>query len=196
MVENFGDAPFYPDDVPTVTVAAMTRCIAAVNEVGLPVGVNVLRNDGLAAMTIAAVTGAAFMRVNVLSGTMFTDQGVIEGRAAELARLRASIGPDVEGDGRRIRETCHTAGWPNDHRRRHRPVGAFGSRRGHRLGNRYGQRSKHRRRRHVRQAIPDAPLYLGSGVAEHNVQAFLNAATGVIVGTSIKTGGTTSPRRP
>ena len=32
--------------------------------------------------------GAAFVRVNVLSGAMVTDQGVIESEAAELMRLR------------------------------------------------------------------------------------------------------------
>ena len=47
MVENFGDAPFYADDVPKVTIAAMTAAISAVAAVGLPTGVNVLRNDGL-----------------------------------------------------------------------------------------------------------------------------------------------------
>ena len=31
MVENFGDVPFFPDDVPAVTVAAMTRVITEVS---------------------------------------------------------------------------------------------------------------------------------------------------------------------
>jgi len=30
MIENFGDAPFFADSVPPVTVAAMTRAAAAV----------------------------------------------------------------------------------------------------------------------------------------------------------------------
>ncbi|MEE9473799.1 MAG: BtpA/SgcQ family protein, partial [Acidimicrobiia bacterium] len=49
IVENFGDVPFYPDDVPATTVAAMTRAVLAIQEnVSIPVGLNVLRNDGLA----------------------------------------------------------------------------------------------------------------------------------------------------
>ncbi len=95
MVENFGDAPFFADDVPKVTVAAMTKAVDAVTASGLPIGVNVLRNDALAALSIAAATGAAFIRVNVLSGSMFTDQGEITGKAAEVARLRDAICPDV-----------------------------------------------------------------------------------------------------
>ncbi|NIW74677.1 MAG: phosphorybosylanthranilate isomerase, partial [Gemmatimonadetes bacterium] len=42
-----------------------------------------------------AATGARFIRVNVLSGSMFTDQGPIVGRAAEVARLRAALHPDL-----------------------------------------------------------------------------------------------------
>lgn len=95
-VENFGDAPFFRDDVPKVTVAAMTRAVAAVAEaVDVPIGVNVLRNDAKAALAIASVTGAAFIRVNVLSGTMWTDQGLVVGDAAEVLRLRTVIAPDT-----------------------------------------------------------------------------------------------------
>ncbi|NIR36285.1 MAG: phosphorybosylanthranilate isomerase, partial [Actinobacteria bacterium] len=51
MVENFGDAPFFADAVPAVTATAMTRVVtelAAATD--LPIGVNVLRNDGLTAV--------------------------------------------------------------------------------------------------------------------------------------------------
>ena len=95
MVENLGDAPFFPDEVPQITVAAMTRAVDAIGAVGLPTGVNVLRNDALAALSIAAITAASFIRVNVLTGTMFTDQGPIVGRAAEVERFRSLHCPDV-----------------------------------------------------------------------------------------------------
>ena len=96
IVENFGDAPFFASTVPPETVAAMTVAASAVGSVGVPFGVNVLRNDAFAALGIAAVTGAAMIRVNILTGTMFTDQGPIVGPAAELARRRAALAPDVE----------------------------------------------------------------------------------------------------
>jgi len=96
LVENFGDAPFHADDVPKLTVAAMTRVVrAVVDAVDVPVGVNVLRNDALAALAIAAVTGAGFIRVNVLTGLMYTDQGPLVGRADAVARFRAAVAPDV-----------------------------------------------------------------------------------------------------
>jgi len=95
MVENFGDAPFYTDDAPKVTIAAMSRAVSEVAAIGLPTGVNVLRNDGLGALAVAAATGARFIRINVLSGTMYTDQGPIVGSAALVARARRELCPDV-----------------------------------------------------------------------------------------------------
>ena len=97
MIENFGDVPFHADVVAAETVASITRAVMSVAaETGLPLGVNVLRNDALAALGIAAATGADFIRVNVLTGLMYTDQGPVVGRAAEVARKRASICPSVE----------------------------------------------------------------------------------------------------
>ena len=96
MVENFGDAPFYPDDVPKHVVAEMTALVGAVREeTHLPVGVNVLRNDAEAALSVAAATGASAIRVNVHAGARVTDQGVVEGRAHETVRLRDRLDCDV-----------------------------------------------------------------------------------------------------
>ncbi len=58
IVENFGDAPF-AKYAPKETVAAMTVIVSGiVRAAKVPVGVNVLRNDGVAAISIAAATGA------------------------------------------------------------------------------------------------------------------------------------------
>lgn len=95
IVENFGDVPFWRGAVPPETVAAMTRLATVVAaESSLPLGINVLRNDPLAALAIAQVSGARFLRVNVLSGATVTDQGVIEGQAAELLRRRRLLGAE------------------------------------------------------------------------------------------------------
>jgi membrane complex biogenesis BtpA family protein len=96
IVENFGDAPFYPEEVPDHVVAEMTALVGAVRAaVPAPVGVNVLRNDATAAMSVAAATGAGFVRVNVHAGARVTDQGVTEGRAHETLRLRDRIDCEV-----------------------------------------------------------------------------------------------------
>ena len=92
LVENFGDAPFFRGRVPAETVAAMAVLADEARRVsGLPLGVNVLRNDGLSALAVAAATGARFVRVNVLVGARVTDQGVIDSEAAELLRLRRAL---------------------------------------------------------------------------------------------------------
>jgi uncharacterized protein len=94
VVENFGDTPFVPRDVHPVTIAAMTRCALAVADAApsLALGINVLRNDARAALAIAAATAATMVRVNVHSGAMLTDQGLIEGRAHETLRERRALG--------------------------------------------------------------------------------------------------------
>ncbi len=88
MVENFGDVPF-PKYVDRTTVAAFTAVAKVIREeIGIPLGINVLRNDGMAAYSIAYAVKADFIRVNVLSGVAYTDQGIVEGIAHELAKLR------------------------------------------------------------------------------------------------------------
>ena len=101
LVENFGDAPFFAERVPPETVAALTLAVERVRRAAtrgsrtLPFGINVLRNDARAALGIAAATGASFVRINVHVGAAVTDQGLIQGRAAETLRERARLSPDV-----------------------------------------------------------------------------------------------------
>ncbi|WP_297515126.1 BtpA/SgcQ family protein [Thermococcus sp.] len=96
MIENFGDVPF-PKTVDKVTVASFTAVAKAIrDEVSVPVGINVLRNDGIAAYSIAYAIKADFIRVNVLSGIAFTDQGIIEGIAHELAKLRKLLPSKIQ----------------------------------------------------------------------------------------------------
>src|SRR5438445_6645329 len=60
LFENFGDRPFHKSP-PKETIAAMTRVIAdVVRDVRCTFGLNVLRNDPLGALAIAAATGASF----------------------------------------------------------------------------------------------------------------------------------------
>lgn len=97
IIENFFDAPFPKSRVDPAVVSAMTSIVSRLMElVSQPIGINVLRNDSLSAMAIASCTGAAFIRVNVLSGVMATDQGLIEGCAHELLRYRRELGSNVK----------------------------------------------------------------------------------------------------
>jgi membrane complex biogenesis BtpA family protein len=193
VVENFGDRPFARGRVEAETVAAMTRVITEIaSEVRLPFGVNVLRNDALSALAIAAATGAAFIRVNVHTGAMLTDQGIIEGDAYTTLRKRATLAPDVLIFA--------------DHLVKHAtPLAAMDpvqSARDLRLrgladaiivtGAETGAAADPERLRKLRDSV-DAPLLLGSGLTAQNAHQFADAdgadADGAIVGTSIQRDG-------
>ncbi len=193
MIENFGDVPFYADDVPKVTVAAMTRAVAEVRAaVGIGVGVNVLRNDAAAALAVAAATGASLIRVNVLSGTMYTDQGPVTGRAAEVVRLRDATAPDasiladvfvkhaVAPAGLTIGEAAA------DLAERALADGVIVS------GPSTGVEASQSELQAVRNAIGTTPLVIGSGASADNVGRLLQLADTVIVGTSVKRDGSTT----
>jgi len=97
IVENLGDVPFHPGRVAPYTVAAMTRVALAVRRAapGPRLGINVLRNDALSALSVAAAAGADFIRVNVHAGAMITDQGLIQGEARGTLLERASLAAPV-----------------------------------------------------------------------------------------------------
>lgn len=95
IVENFNDDPFFAETVDPETVAAMTLASQAVGAAThLPLGINVLRNSWRAAIGIAAVVGAKFIRINILTDALVTDQGIIQGCAAQLVRQRKMLGAD------------------------------------------------------------------------------------------------------
>jgi membrane complex biogenesis BtpA family protein len=100
IVENYGDAPFFKESVPPESIAALALALREVLGVAKkkPVGVNVLRNDARAALGLAVVTGAAFVRVNVHCGAAATDQGIVEGRASETLRVRDLLGASTPGE--------------------------------------------------------------------------------------------------
>ncbi|MCH8989513.1 MAG: BtpA/SgcQ family protein [Chloroflexi bacterium] len=97
IVENFGDVPFRTGRLDPETIAGMTVAVERVkNVVSVPVGINMLRNDALSALGIAAVTGARFIRVNVHYGVMAAEEGLIEGEAFQTMRRRRALGADVK----------------------------------------------------------------------------------------------------
>ncbi len=195
-VENFGDAPFFADDVPAETVAAMTLAVAAVRETGVPVGVNVLRNDALSALGIAAATGARFIRVNVLTGMMNTDQGPIIGRAAELQRKRAVLAPEVEvWADVMVKHAVSPPGLEparaaEDTVERGLADAVIFS------GTGTGTIPDLEMARLIRRGVPEhTRIVAGSGVGRANLAAILEVADTVIVGSDLKEDGVAS-RRP
>lgn len=195
MVENFGDVPFYADTVPPETVAALTVVVNEVMAAGVPIGVNVLRNDAIAALGIAAATGARFIRVNVLTGVMFTDQGLITGRAPEVHRLRRSLDLDVEvwADVLVKHATppagLHVEQAAVDTLERGLADALILS------GSGTGAEPDMAEAKVMKDSVPEATrIVIGSGAMSDNLGALLEVADSVIVGSSIKVDGDANNR--
>lgn len=190
MVENYGDLPFYRERVPPETVAAMAVAIGEVgSSVEIPFGVNVLRNDGESALAIAAATGASYIRINVLAGTMMTDQGPITGDAATLLRIRSRIAPGVS-----ILADVFVkhAAPPPDWTIEEAAVSTYGRAGAEALivsGSGTGQPTDVGDLDRVAKAVPEAPIYVGSGATAGSASTLLERAYGLIVGTAVKVNG-------
>lgn len=197
IIENFCDVPFFPGPVPPHVLTVMVRIALALREVEKgserPIaGVNVLRNDALGALAVAFAAGLDLIRVNVHSGVMVTDQGIIEGRAFETLRSRALLGAPVAifADVL-VKHAAPLCGGPlADPAFAARDIAERGCADALIVtGPQTGAPADMDRLLAVRRAVPDHPLLAGSGVTEETAGSSLEIADGAIVGTSLKAGG-------
>lgn len=188
IIENFGDVPFTKDNVSKRTIASFTKVVENIEyDREIKVGINVLRNDGIAALSIAEATNADFVRINVLNNVMmYTDQGIIEGKAHEIAEFKNTLNKEIDiyadvfvkhavpPEGSKIEnhteELIERAGAD--------VVIVTGDGTGHQIN--IEDLSK------VRDIVPQGRLAIGSGVNEENVDDYVDLADILIVGTSFK----------
>ncbi|MFL2648189.1 MAG: BtpA/SgcQ family protein [Candidatus Actinomarinales bacterium] len=188
IIENFGDVPFTKDNVSKRTIASFTKVVENIEyDREIKVGINVLRNDGIAALSIAEATNADFVRINVLNNVMmYTDQGIIEGKAHEIAEFKNTLNKEIDiyadvfvkhavpPEGSKIEnhteELIERAGAD--------VVIVTGDGTGHQIN--IEDLSK------VRDIVPQGRLAIGSGVNEENVDDYVGLADILIVGTSFK----------
>lgn len=192
MIENFGDTPFFAGSVPAITVSAMTSCALAAAEAAprLALGINVLRNDVASALAIARVVDADCVRVNVHVGARVTDQGVIEGRAAETLRLRRALGAEAVAIWADV-DVKHAAPLAV------RDIGEEAKEAHERAladailvtGAATGTRVDTKKLEAVRRAVPNCAIYVASGALETDLPALARLADGVIVGSALRKGG-------
>ena len=190
FIENFGDIPFTKGSVAPETIGAMAAAGRAVRQaVRLPIGFNVLRNDARAALALCAVCGGSFVRINVHTGAMLTDQGLIEGNAYETLRYRQRLCPQV-----RIFADVHVkhavplGNWTiedaaRDTVERGLVDALIVSGAGTGLATDLADVER------VRRTAPNTKILLGSGVTLENVREFLPTADGFIVASSLKLDG-------
>ena len=192
VIENFGDIPFYPQQVPPHTVAFMTALgVEVKRQFNRPLGINVLRNDAESALAIAAAVSAEFIRVNVHVAARITDQGLLEGTAHRTLRYRKLLGSNTKifADV----DVKHSA-----------PVAARDLKveveelvgRGCAdavivTGSATGAETSMEDLKIAKSAAGSAYVIAGSGIDARNVAATLRVADGAIVGTSLKRDGIT-----
>ncbi len=186
IVENLGDAPFGVTVEAHVT--AMLAVVASAVRARFPqlqVGINALRNDPLAALGAAAASGSAFVRINVHTGVMVTDQGVIEGRARETLLYRQRLAPELglvcdvlvkhaaplayDDAVQLARDTFHRGAADV------LVVSGRGT----------GQPVDLAQLQVVREAVPQAPVWVGSGTDLSTFESIRGAATGAVIGTAL-----------
>jgi len=190
VVENAGDAPYVPEGVPPAATAAMAVVADHLRRsFALRVGVNVLRNDAMAALGIAAATGGSFIRVNVHTGVAATDQGLLQGSAHQTLRYRRQLGQriailaDVHVKHGQTLHEPDIARAARDTAYRGLADGLIVS------GPATGMPVDPEDLRAVREAVPDRRVYVGSGTTAATIGAMLDQCNGVIVGTGLKEGG-------
>jgi len=140
-------------------------------------------------VSIAAATGATFVRANVYVGGAVTDQGLIEGQADRVQGLIKQLGAavavwaDVD-----VKHAAQLAP---------RPIGELAEDAVERglagaiivTGSGTGKPTGDGDLAEVRAAVPRTPVYVGSGARPETVSALMRHADGVIVGTATKVDG-------
>jgi membrane complex biogenesis BtpA family protein len=191
MIENFGDLPFTRGVVEPETVAGMAVVAQALRGSGisLPIGFNVLRNDVSSGLGLAAACAGEFVRVNVHTGAVEADQGIIQGEAYATTRKRVRLCADVEI-------------WADVLVKHAVPIGDLGIEEAARdtfqrgladalivSGVATGAATSHEDLCKVKEACPEAPLLVGSGASVENASQLLECADGLIVASSLKVDG-------
>lgn len=188
MLENFGDAPFSRGRVPAITVTHLAALAVELRRrFSVPLGINVLRNDGLSALAIAHAAGAAFIRVNVLSGARLTDQGLVQGIGYRLLRQRAALGA---GEIRILADVAVKHSAPLAPRPLAEETRELVERGGADAvivsGTATGEPVLVTEIETVSRSAGQVPVLVGSGVQLENVDQFVRFADGLLVGTALK----------
>lgn len=186
IIENLGDMPYFPTQVPPETIAYMTLISMKIREiVDLPIGINVLRNDAISALAIADAVDAQFIRVNVLSGAYVTDQGIITATAHNLLRYRRQINPRIKifADFRvkHAKEIVERDFKVELDELVHRALADVIIITGPKTGSTPDLNDLKKAKDSI-----DKPILAGSGVNKENIQSILSIVDGAIIGTAIK----------
>jgi len=191
LISNESDIP-YLFKVGPETIASMTYIASRVmEEVSIPVGIDVLWGDARAALAIAKVIGSKFIRT-LMSGVYASDLGLINTDGAEVMRYRKFIGADDIRIFIYINPEFASSLSP-------RPLSIIAKTlRWLKMADAYcvsgpmpGMPPDIEELKKMRKEVPDVPLIANTGMNKDNVAEYLKYVDGVIVGTSLKVGNVT-----
>lgn len=189
IIENMGDTPFAATLEPA-QVSALSAITAYISkEVKIPFGIDAAFNDYQAALSIAKITGARFVRIPVFVDTVVYSGGIITPCAREAAIYRRTIHAEHIGifadiqvkhthmlvPSISIQESAKTAV----------SCGADGI---IVTGAAIGTATPLEAIKQVKQIV-NVPVMAGSGVQADNIVEQLQVADGAIIGSSLKEGG-------
>lgn len=198
VIENFGDSPFRANRVRPHVPAMMAVLGSQIRERfgdQLSLGINVLRNDGLAAMGVAVATGASFVRINVFTGSAWTDQGLIQGEADQITRYRKALcladsQPSIMAD--IAVKHAVPAGVTCLETMAEEAISRGGADGLIVTGVGTGKTASLDEVARVKEKASQKPVWVGSGATPDTVAAIANVADGVIVGTFLHQAGNIS----
>ena len=185
-IENYGDVPFSNKPAKPITVSAFTKIVSHLeSEFDFDFGVQVMRNDAISGLSIAEITGASFIRVNVLTGAVVAEEGIIEGDARSLMDLKKQLNSKVQVFADVL--VKHAVPLGNQDLRltakatveRNLADGIILT------GDITGEEASVEDLKLLKQEL-NKPILIGSGINKDNVNVFLEHCDGVIVGTSLK----------
>lgn len=193
IVENYGDLPFLKQVGPE-TVASMAIVASRVKQAtGVPVGINVLRNDCEAALAVAAASGCEFVRVNILTGAFVTPEGIIEGSPGRALRMRKRLAAKTLIFGDVMVKHAYPVAATSIGDNALDVVERGGADCLIVTGPRTGSPPSEEDLRAVRSSLDEAgmnvPVLVGSGITPSNAQNFLKISEGFIVGSYYRNHG-------
>ncbi|MEM4723657.1 MAG: BtpA/SgcQ family protein [Candidatus Hadarchaeum sp.] len=197
IVENYGDIPYYVRHIPIITTVAMEHIIDAIkSKLGndFPLGINVQFDAYEAELALAAISQAAFIRVEGFVDTLIADTGLVMPCAAEVTRLRRNLSienvqiwADVQVKETQVLGTRTIVESAKSAVKNLADVIIV-------TGAATGSSPAVEIVKTIRDAV-SVPIIVGSGVNATNAPQLLRYADGAIVGTSLKEKGRVSRRR-
>ena len=189
IIENFNDKPF-GKHAERHTIAFMSVIAHEIRKnVSIPIGINVLRNDPLAAVAIAEASGAKFIRVNILSHAYITPEGFIEGNARKLLLYKKRLKSNVKVFSDVFVKHGKILGYNEDD---YKEVVLDIIERCFAdaiivTGKRTGEEVDLNLLKNIKN-ISTVPVIVGSGINERNIEKYAKFSDGVIVGSYLKRG--------